>query len=70
MQIEIKTTAYAQNAHYKAVCEAIHASGFKHLLQLGGKRLGLDEAVTLKTDAPRKVLEGLSLPKSTVKIRD
>ena len=69
MQIEIKTAAYAENANYNAVVDAISASGHTYHLNLGGKRLPAGEAVTITTEAPRSVLDGVKLAKSTVTVR-
>lgn len=69
MQIEIKTAAYAHNKNFNAIVDAIQAAGHKYHINLGGKRLSENEAVTITTDAPATVLDSVSFAKSAVTVR-
>jgi len=67
MQIEIITAAYANNRNYNAITEAIRSAGYDYFLQLDTK--SGREGVTLKTEAPLSVLNGVEYTASAVTIR-
>jgi hypothetical protein len=67
MQIEIKTTAYAQNKNFNTIYDAVTAAGYSAQVQSGGKQT-VDGAVTITTDAPEAILDGISYTKSAVTV--
>ena len=67
MQIEIKTSAYAQNRNYLAITSALIQAGYTARLQLGTRYSEVD-GVTITTNAPEGALDNVAYTKSAVTI--
>lgn len=66
-QIEIRTTSYATNKNYLNIVSAIKSKGFDVHLNTSTRFSDVD-GVTLTTDAPRSVLDGVDYTKSAVTV--
>lgn len=69
MQIEVKTAAPTTNPNFNTIWDAIEAAGYKATLHYGGK-YNTTGIVSIHTDAPRSVLDGVKYTQTAVTIRD